>query len=78
MKRTQSQPVVLPFPVVDPSPMTIPFRGQAQTGKRGYRLSGRARIPLAGACGTLSPVRARLLRMIIESERVRNDGPRAS
>lgn len=78
MKCSNSHPMILKFPSADPSPTTIPLRGKPQRAVGQNRLRRDLREALASSDGTLSPMRTRLLRMIIENERVRNDGPRAS
>jgi len=80
MNRNISQPTILRFPSADPR-----TRAASMVRRRESRLeqAHRLRCVSEGASGDvtedrLDVMRARLLRMIIDNERMRNDGPRAS
>ena len=77
MKRNVSTPVILAFPATE-------NRSYDALGRRESRLERMNRLRCVAdeanqpSDDQLAKMRARLLRMIIENERVRNDGPRAS
>lgn len=79
MKRTVSPPVILSFPTAD-----LRFRA-ASPGDPRSRLERISRLRCVSNAANdevsdapLTQMRTRLLQMILENERVRNDGPRAS
>lgn len=79
MKRNVSPPVILAFPTAERNRSTQLLTRRESQLERLHRLRCVSpEVDDEPAGERLTKMRARLLRMIIENERVRNDGPRAS
>jgi len=79
MKRNTSHPQILPFPATDAKSAAVPRGGERARRRPINRLRCLADAPAEPADhAALARMRDKLFRMIIENERVRWDGPRAS
>ena len=81
MKRTHSQPVILPLPIVAATiqrPATIPFPRRRGLRRRSIRRRDPQPTIAEETDGALAQMRDRLLKMILANEWDRTHGHRAS
>ena len=73
-----SAATILPLRPADPAPMIVRFPRQARSLSHERARHGVDALALGGRDAALGQVRNRLLRMIVENERNRTNGNRAS